>query len=111
MKSAAIAIMAAVVVVLLGSNAVANETRSLSDFLSDCSKNSRVCHGNLHDYLLAAKTQGFVCLPEDLPIDRAVNQELDWLRQQSSDDAALYKGNAEDAQWTAITTLWPCKKE
>lgn len=111
MKNFAIAAMTAVVAVLIGSSAVAKETRSLSDFLSDCSKNSRVCHGNLHDYLLAAKNQGFVCPPDDLSMDRAVSLELDWLRKEGTADAALYNGNAEDAQWTAITTLWPCKKD
>ncbi|MBU6297263.1 MAG: hypothetical protein KJS68_03375 [Alphaproteobacteria bacterium] len=103
--------MAAAVAVLIGSNAIAKETRSLSDFLSDCTRNSEACRENLHDYLLAAKTQGFICLPDDLSIDRAVSQELDWLRDHGNDDAALDNGNAEDAQWAAITTLWPCKKD
>jgi hypothetical protein len=63
------------------------------------------------DYLRAADDQGFVCVPKELALEHAVSQELDWLRQQAAIDAALNNGFAEDAQWTAINTLWPCKQE
>ena len=106
-----IVLAAAAVAALICSNgAAATDTRSLGDFLMTCGRDARVCNGNLEDYLRAAKDQGFICLPEDLSLDEAASQELSWLRKEGGSDDALNRGTAEDAQWTAINTLWPCKK-
>jgi hypothetical protein len=102
---------AAAAALICTDGAAATDTRSLSEFIMACGRDARVCHGNLEDYLRAAKDQGFVCLPADLSLDKAVNQELSWLRRQNAADEALSKGFAEDAQWAAINALWPCKKD
>ena len=91
--------------------ASATDTRTLADFLLLCNNSPRGCHANLEDYLQAAKDQGFVCLPQDLSLDDAVRAELSWLQKQGAADDKLNQGSAEDAQWTAINALWPCKKE
>ena len=107
-----IVLAAAVAAALIGTDgAAATDTRSLSEFLMACGRDARVCHGNLEDYLRAAKDQGFVCLPADLSLERAVREELTWLRKQNAADEALSKGFAEDAQWAAVNALWPCKKD
>ena len=96
---------------LIGTNdAAATDTRSLSEFLMACGRNERVCRLNLEDYVRAARDQGLICPPADLSLERAVNQELSWLRTQRDIDPALNDGNVEDAQWAAVNALWPCKK-
>ena len=106
-----IVLAAAVAAALVGTNgAAATDMRTLSEFIMACGRDARVCHGNLEDYLRAARDQGFVCLPADLSLEKAVDQELSWLRRQNAADEALSKGFAEDAQWAAINALWPCKK-
>ena len=112
MKKIALGTMAAFVAALICTGgAAATDMRTLSEFLMACGRNERICRVNLEDYLRAARDQGFVCLPEDLSLERAVGQELAWLRKQKAADEALAKGFAEDAQWTAINALWPCKKD
>lgn len=106
-----VAAIAAFAAVLIGSGASATDTRTLSQFILVCRSSPRICSTNLEDYLRAAKDQGFVCLPEDLSVEEAARQELSWLRKDGAADDALNQGTAEDAQWTAINTLWPCKKE
>jgi hypothetical protein len=91
--------------------AAATDMRTLSEFLMACGRDARICHGNLEDYLRAARDQGFVCLPADLSLEKAGREELTWLRKQNAADEALSKGFAEDAQWAAINALWPCKKD
>ncbi len=102
---------AAAAALIATDGAMATDTRTLSEFLMACGRDSRTCRLNLEDYLRAARDQGFVCLPQDLSLERAVGQELSWLRKQREADAALNNGNVEDAQWTAINALWPCKTE
>jgi nitroreductase len=105
-------VLAAAAAALLGTGgAGATDTRTLSEFLVVCRSSPRTCHANIEDYLLAARDQGFVCLPQDLSLKDAASEELSWLRNDGAADAALKQGTAEDAQWTAINTLWPCKKE
>jgi hypothetical protein len=104
-------IVAFVAALICTGGAAATDTRTLSEFLMACGRNARICQGNLEDYLRAARDQGFVCLPEDLSLERAVREELAWLRKQNTADEALAKGFAEDAQWTAVNALWPCKKD
>jgi hypothetical protein len=44
-------------------------------------------------------------------VERGASQELIWLRTHRDSDPTLTSGNVEDAQWTAINVLWPCKKD
>ena len=96
---------------LAANAAFATDTRTLAQFTQSCSQDARACHHNLEDYLHAAVDQGFVCLPQGMSVPDAGAQELDWLRKQGSADDKLNQGSVEDAQWTAISTLWPCKKD
>jgi hypothetical protein len=96
---------------IVTAGAGAADTRTLSEFLLTCSVKTLVCRGNLEDYLRAANSQGFVCLPQGLSMEKAVDQELRWLRQQHFTDPSISNSNVEDAEWAAINALWPCKKE
>ena len=102
---------AATAVLICTGGATATDTRTLSQFILVCNTSARSCHANLEDYLRAANDQGFICLPEDLSLDEAADQELGWLRRDGGADDALNQGTAEDAQWVAINKLWPCKKQ
>ena len=86
----------------------AQDTRTLQEFLRSCNMNSANCRDNLHDYIEAADTQGMICKPKDVSYGEAVSQSLDWLRQKGDADQTLAQGNAEDGEWTAISTLYPC---
>jgi hypothetical protein len=112
MKKIGFGTLAAFVAALIGTNgAAATDMRTLSEFIMACGRDARVCQGNLEDYLRASRDQGFICLPADLSLEKAARQELTWLRRQNAADEALSKGFAEDAQWSAINALWPCKKD
>lgn len=112
MKKIVLGTIAAFVAALICTGgAAATDTRTLSEFLMACGRDARICHGNLEDYLRAARDQGFVCLPADLSLEKAVREELSWLRERKDADQALANGFAEDAQWTAVNALWPCKKD
>lgn len=89
----------------------AADTRTYAQFTRDCYRDSIACRNNVQDYLHAAADQGLICLPQGLSLEEATGQELDWLRKQADADDKLNDGSAEDAQWTAISTLWPCKKD
>jgi len=110
MKKIVLAVAAAATLMCPG-GAMATDTRTLSEFLMACGRNARICNGNLEDYLRAANDQGFICLPEGLSVEDAASQELSWLRTHHDSDATLNSGNVEDAQWTAVNALWPCKKD
>jgi hypothetical protein len=110
MKKIVLAAAAAATLTSTG-GAMATDTRTLSEFLTACNRDPRACHLNLEDYLRAARDQGLVCPPQDLPLERGASQELSWLREHRDSDPTLKSGNAEDAQWTAINALWPCPKE
>lgn len=86
----------------------AADERTLSEFLTDCNRHSQECSASLTDYVRAASEQAMICLPADLPVERAAVQALDWLRHTGARDETLSQGNVEDAEWTAISTLWPC---
>jgi hypothetical protein len=86
----------------------AQDTRTLQQFLRSCSSNYAGCRDNLHDYLEAADSQGMICKPKSMSYNEAVAQSLDWLRQKGDADPTLATGNAEDGEWTAISTLYPC---
>ena len=97
---------AGVAAVLSLAEGQAADKRTLAEFLLDCGRHSKECSASITDYVRAASEQGMICLPADLSVERAANQALDWLRQNS--DEALGQGNVEDAEWTAISKLWPC---
>ena len=86
----------------------AGDTRTLSKFLASCNADKASCRDNLHDYTLAASTQGMICMPKDVSISDAVRQELDWLRTMAAQRDDLNSGSAEDGEWAAISTLYPC---
>jgi hypothetical protein len=108
MKKIVLAV-AAVLTVLPTDGAGATDTRTLAEFILLCHTSPRVCDANLEDYLRASRDQGFVCLPPDLSLKDAVRTELSWLQKNGAADDKLNQGSAEDAQWTAINALWPCK--
>ncbi len=110
MKRIILAVTAAAALICAG-RAGATDTRTLSQFLLICARTPDACNVNLKDYLRAAKDQGFICLPEDLSLEEAASQELSWLRKEGDSNDAFNQGTAEDAQWTAINALWPCKKD
>ncbi len=98
-----------VLMVLTGTGkAHAEDTRTLAKFLANCNISSRDCRDNLHDYTLAASNQGMICIPKDLSINEAVSQELDWLRSAAAQKEDFSSGNAEDGEWAAVSTLYPC---
>jgi hypothetical protein len=92
-------------------NVQAQGTRTLATFLTSCNSDVTQCKYNLHDYTLAAADQGMICMPKGLSINDAISQELDWLRNVGAQKSDLYTGNVEDAEWAAMSTLWPCKSE
>jgi len=94
----------------LAGAAHAADTRTLSAFLSNCKKDSAVCRGALHDFILAADQQAMICKPEDVSLREAVGKTLDWLQDAVAKDQQLADGDAEDAMFAAISTLWPCPK-
>jgi hypothetical protein len=99
------------VLVSLGAgDAQAQDTRTLAKFLSSCNLDAKDCRYNLHDYTMAAKDQNMICMPKDISINEAVDKELDWLRNVGAQKEDIYSGNAEDAEWTAMSTLWPCSQ-
>lgn len=103
-----IVIAAALTCAALIGSANAQDTRTLQQFLRSCSSNYAACRDNLHDYIEAADSQGMICKPKNVSYNEAVAQSLDWLRQKGDADASLAGGNAEDGEWTAISTLYPC---
>ncbi|MDE1939673.1 MAG: hypothetical protein KGI68_11670 [Alphaproteobacteria bacterium] len=112
MRAAAASLSLGMLMVLGGASDVhAQDTRTLAKFLSSCNSDRNGCRDNLHDYTLAASRQGMICMPKDLSINEAVGQELDWLRNVGAQKDEINNGNAEDAEWTAISTLWPCASD
>ena len=103
-----IVIAAALTCAALVGTANAQDTRTLQQFLRSCNTSASACRDNLHDYIEAADSQGMICKPKDVSHNRAVDQSLDWLRRKGDQDQALAQGNAEDGEWTAISSLWPC---
>ncbi|HUO97489.1 MAG TPA: hypothetical protein VMU01_02410, partial [Rhizomicrobium sp.] len=89
-------------------SAQAQDSRTLSQFLHSCNANYAACRNDLHDYIEAADTQGMICKPKSMSYNEAVARSLDWLRERDFSDQALADGNAEDGEWAAISTLWPC---
>lgn len=86
----------------------AEDTRTLAKFLSSCNGDWKTCRDNLHDYTYAASSQGMICMPKDLSMKEAVSQEFDWLRNVGAQKEEINSGNVEDAEWAAVSTLWPC---
>ena len=111
MKKIVLAAVVFAATLLAAGGVRAADTRTLAQFTQDCNHGAVACHDHLQDYQRAAADQGFVCLPQGLSLNEATGQELDWLRKQGDADEKLNSGSAEDAQWTAISTLWPCKKD
>jgi hypothetical protein len=99
---------AALACAAVAGTANAQDTRTLQQFLRSCNSSSAACRDNLHDYIEAADSQGMICKPKGVSYNEAVEQSLDWLRRQGDQDQALAQGNAEDGEWTAISTLYPC---
>ena len=104
-----IVIAAALTCAALIGTANAQDTRTLQEFLRSCNSNYAACRDNLHDYIEAADTQGMICKPKGISYNEAVAQSLDWLRQKGDADPSLAQGNAEDGEWSAISTLYACK--
>jgi len=101
-----------VLMVMAGAGVVhAQDSRTLSKFLANCAIDKGNCRDNLHDYTMAASTQGMICMPKDVSINQAVNQELDWLRTTAAQKDELNSGSAEDGEWAAISTLYPCASD
>ena len=65
--------------------AAATDTRTLSEFLMACGRDSRACHGNLEDYLRAARDQGFVCPPPPRA-QWTYDADRDGIRRHGRDD-------------------------
>jgi len=80
MRKTILALTVGAAALMCTGGAMATDTRTLSEFLSACSRDSRTCHMNLEDYLRAARDQGFVCPPQDLSLAEGGSQELSWLR-------------------------------
>lgn len=97
------------VLVSLGAgDAQAQDTRTLAKFLSNCNLDTANCRDNLHDYTMAANGQGMICMPKNVSVNEAVSQELEWLRSAAAQKEDLNSGSAEDGEWAAISTLYPC---
>lgn len=111
MNKSALIIAISTCAVMLGATAVhAQDTRTISQFLSSCNMDPGQCRDNMHDYVEAAASQNMICLPSGVSLNDATQQSLEWLRDHSAQDSALAGSNAEDGEWTAISTLYDCQK-
>jgi len=108
MKKAAFA-FAAGLVLLAGGNAH-GAAQTLSQFMSLCNRDDRVCRAKIGDYIASASLQKYICVPEDLSQRDATSMVMDKLREDHS-DPVLNQNFFEDQAWSAVSTLWPCKPE
>ena len=108
MKKAAFA-FAAGLVLLAGGNAH-GAAQTLSQFMSLCNRDDRVCRAKIGDYIASASLQKYICMPEDLSQRDATSMVMDKLREDRS-DPVLNQNFFEDQAWSAVSTLWPCKPE
>jgi len=108
MKTATFA-FAAGLVLLAGGNAH-GAAQTLSQFMSLCNRDDRVCRAKIGDYIASASLQKYICMPEDLSQRDATSMVMDKLREDRS-DPVLNQNFFEDQAWSAVSTLWPCKPE
>lgn len=107
-KTIVIAAMAALVLTAGVLPAAAADNRTLGEFLSDCKRHSDQCRLSVTDYLQAAVSQKMACLPEDRRMRYAVEDVIDAMRKVGDSDPKALEGNAEDVEWNAISTMFPC---
>jgi hypothetical protein len=91
--------------------APAEELPKLSEFLSSCYRDNGTCQQKLKDYVLAAKNQHIICLPEDTSVRGAASEALSWLRKEENYPASLKDQPFDDGLYEATTKLYPCKTE
>lgn len=108
MKKAAFAFAAGLVLLAAGNAHGAAQT--LSQFMSLCNRDDRVCRAKIGDYIASASLQKYICMPEDLSQRDATSMVMDKLREDRS-DPVLNQNFFEDQAWSAVSTLWPCKPE
>jgi len=82
----------------------------LSTFLSRCSGDDSTCITELESGYDAALSMGEVCPPNTLSEESAARSVLAWLRNAAAYNSAIAGGSEDDAEWTALHTLWPCSQ-
>ena len=110
MKGAILALAAAAMALLLGTTG-AGASQSLSDFLENCKTDVNQCRATVNDIILAAKSSRYACIPHNLPIDEAVDRQLEWLKDAAQRNPRFGNEDMEDALWAGVSDLWPCPKK
>lgn len=90
-------------------DAQAADIPKLSEFLLLCERSPAQCRSKIRDYITAADNQKLICRPKDQSMHDAVYKTLYWLRDKGIDNDKLEGEPYDDALWTAISTMWPCK--
>ena len=89
-----------------GSNSGQAET--LSHFLARCDAGDPDCQTGLMSGFDAAIDLGYICPPGNLTDEQAAATELTWLRNAAGANQTMANGEEEEAEFTALSTLWPC---
>lgn len=91
--------------------APAQDLPKLSEFLSSCYRDNGACQQKIKSYVDAAKTQHFICVPQDVSTREAASATLSWLRKEENYPAAMKDQPFDDGLYEATTKLYPCKTE
>ena len=90
--------------------APAEDLPPLSQFLSQCYRDSTVCRAKLRDYITAADAQKSICRPAGQSVGEASSALLNWLRSDQR-PAGLEDLAFDEGLWQASSTMWPCKPD
>jgi len=105
----AAAVTVAAVTVVAGTGvAAAQDIPTLTQFKTDCYRNSGMCRVKIEDYINAASGQHFICLPDGKSARRVVGDVLDWIRDENNMKNGLADGPYDDGLFEATKVLFPC---
>lgn len=82
---------------------------TLAQFLARCDSDSSGCRSDLGSGIDAGEYMGMTCLPDGTSEDQAIDAELTWLRNAAAANTTLANDDEENAEYTALNMLWPCK--
>ncbi len=111
MKKVLLASVAVVAMTAMSAPAPAQDLPKLSEFLTTCYRDNTACIQKIKSYVDAAKTQKFICVPDDISTREAAGATLRWLRAEENYPAALREQPFDDGLYEATTKLYPCKTE
>lgn len=101
-------LLVCVAVVALTPVISAQNLPTLTQFLSECFRDSRICHMKLKDYVNASVSQKTMCLPNDVSVNDAADEMLHWLRAEDAHPASFYDAPYDDGLYAATQKLYPC---